>query len=128
MVSLNVINGTNDTGHYTAICNIKGNSDRWITYDDKDFKTNEFLNSRVRTPTAKVKFQRAAYMLFYQRRENVSLSSDSESNHDGSDYDDRRTNITAIMSITRMSPVHPVNLRGKTQMNKTTILGHLLLL
>ena len=53
-----------------------------------DFKKNKFLNSRARTPTAKVDFYKEAYMLFYQRRENVSLTSDSESNHGGSQSDD----------------------------------------
>jgi hypothetical protein len=84
--------GTN-TGHYTAVCNINHDSDEWITYDDKNFEQNKFLNSRLTTPTALVKFQQAAYMIFYQRRENVSSSSDSESNHghggSGSDDDDR---------------------------------------
>ena len=73
------------------VCNINHESDKWITYNDKDFEKNKFLNSRVTTPTALVKFQKAAYMLFYQRRENVSSTSDSESNHGGpqSDEDDR---------------------------------------
>ena len=82
---------TKNTGHYTAVCNINNDIDKWITYDDKDFETNKFLHSRARTPTVKVDFYRQAYMLFYQRRENVSSTSDSESNHGGpqSDEDDR---------------------------------------
>ena len=79
---------TKNTGHYTALCNINHDIDKWITYDDMDFKKNKFLNSRARTPTAKADFYKEAYMLFYQRRENVSSTSDSESNHGGSESDD----------------------------------------
>jgi len=82
---------TKNTGHYRAVCNINHDIDKWITYDDMDFEQNKFLNRKERTPTVKVEFFRQAYMLFYQRRENVSSTSDSESNHGGpqSDEDDR---------------------------------------
>ncbi|MFM7239803.1 MAG: ubiquitin carboxyl-terminal hydrolase, partial [Cyanobium sp.] len=78
---------TTDRGHYIAVCNINHDRHKWITYDDEDFEKTKFINSRERTPTAMVKFQKGAYMLFYQRIENVSSTSDSESNHDGSESD-----------------------------------------
>ena len=74
-----------ETAHYTAVCST---DDDWITYDDRKFRKNDFLNKRAKTPTAKVAFHRAAYMLFYKRRENVSLSRDTESNHGGPEDDD----------------------------------------
>ena len=79
---------TKNRGHYIAVCNINHDINKWITYDDKDFETNKFLHSRVRTPTVKVDFYRQAYMLFYQRMENVSSTSDSESDHGGSQSED----------------------------------------
>jgi hypothetical protein len=79
---------TKNRGHYIAVCNINHDINKWITYDDKDFETNKFLHSRARTPTVKVDFYRQAYMLFYQRMENVSSTSDSESDHGGSQSED----------------------------------------
>jgi len=74
-----------ETAHYTAVCST---DDDWITYDDRKFRKNDFLNKRAKTPTAKVGFHRGAYMLFYKRRENDSLSRDTESNHVGPEDDD----------------------------------------
>ena len=38
---------TKNTGHYTAVCNINHDIDKWITYDDKDFKkTNSYIVER----------------------------------------------------------------------------------
>ncbi len=85
-----------NSGHYTAICST---GDNWITYDDTIFKTNEFLNRRARIPTPKVCYHKGAYMLFYKRRDTVSIGRDTESNHGGPEDDDYSENDERFSTV-----------------------------
>ena len=42
-----------DLGHYTAVCSIDDNSDKWITCNDTIFETNKFLNEKKDDPYGK---------------------------------------------------------------------------
>ena len=77
-----------NTGHFTVVCSDDNNRNNWITYDDMEFETNAFLNKKITVPTAKVIFHKEAYMLFYKRNGNASLSSNRESIRGGREDDD----------------------------------------
>jgi len=67
-----------NSGHYTAVCK-KDNetSHHWIEYDDHICTFDQFISKT--TKRSKVKFQRGAYFLFYERN-TINIPSDNDPN------------------------------------------------
>jgi uncharacterized UBP type Zn finger protein len=66
----------NNGGHYTAICQ-QHESGRWYEYDDDQVNMANFIKMCHGVPTVKMKYQRAATILFYIKRSKPTSSSDT---------------------------------------------------